>query len=60
MTPQRLWMGKRHKIEEYYWNGRPVVYVNDLLRGMRFDTAVKRAKQAEETNDIIPDMEDLT
>ena len=60
MNPERKWIGKRHKIEEYYWAGRMVVYVNNSYVGSDFDKAVRLAKRSEDTNDFIDDFEGTT
>ncbi len=45
MTPDRKQIVNYKKIEEYYWNGRMVVYVDNQATDETFQQAVERAKQ---------------
>jgi hypothetical protein len=41
MTADRKTIINGNKLEEYYWNGKMVVYINNHLTEMSYDEAVK-------------------
>ena len=47
MEPDRKSLIKGYKIEEFYWNGRQVVYVNNRLTDLLFDEACDVAAKEE-------------
>ena len=51
MTPERKKMIGWNKVEEYYWSGKMVVYVNNRLTEESFQHAVDRllAEQEKKT-----------
>jgi hypothetical protein len=59
MTPERTVTLNRHKVEEFCWAGKMVVYVNNRLVAMPFDKAVSMARRSEESNDAIDELEDI-
>ena len=44
MSPNRAKVINHFKIEEFYWNGRFVVYINNSKTDMNFEEAVKYYK----------------
>jgi|TARA_R110000765_G_scaffold89285_1_gene170455 hypothetical protein len=44
MTPDRIETVNGKKIEEFYWNGRMIVYVNNTKTEDNFETAIENAK----------------
>lgn len=44
MTPERKEQIGPHKVEEFYWNGRMIVYVDNQLSGSTFEAAVDGIK----------------
>ena len=46
MSPERKENIGPHKVEEFYWAGRMIVYVDDKLTSETFDDAVSGIKGA--------------
>lgn len=55
MTPDRKITIAGSRVEEFYWAGKMVVYVNNQLVSESFDEAVKRLVTAEvsRTNGVL-------
>ena len=51
MTPERKTCVGDRKIEEFYWAGSMVVYVNNCLSGLSFEDAVFEAKHLRRPNE---------
>lgn len=47
MTSNRMEQIGEYKIEEIYWNGLHIVYVNNRLIGLTFEEACKAYKELE-------------
>ena len=47
MNPARKEYANGQMVEEYYWNGRMIVYIDNKLSGETFDDAVSRLRSAE-------------
>ena len=45
MTPERKEMIGGHKVEEYYWNGKMVVYVDNKKTEETFAESCKRLRE---------------
>ena len=58
MNPQRKTEINGNKIEEFYWNGEMVVYVNDRRTDRTYDEEVRRetiiANNEKDKNDADP------
>ena len=52
MTPDRKEIIGDNKVEQYYWAGEIVVYVNNYLTKETFDEAVEKIKKANDTSTI--------
>ena len=46
MSPNKQIVIGETKIEQYYWNGKSTVYVNNRLFGWTFDEAVTTARRS--------------
>ena len=57
MTPERRIFIGDQKVEEYYWSGRMVVYVNHVLFDGTYEEAEIRA--AQKFHDDFADLADL-
>jgi len=45
MTPERKEIIGSHKVEEYYWAGKKVVYIDNKATEETFDEARERLKE---------------
>ena len=45
MTPERSFLIKSDKVEEYYWNGEMVVYVNNHSTEDTYEEACEKLKK---------------
>ena len=43
MTPDRKFTDRDYKVEEFYWVGRPVVYINNVRSDLNYEAAVAAA-----------------
>lgn len=45
MSPERACIACGRKVEEYYWNGKLLVYVDNKRTNMTYDQAIANAPQ---------------